>query len=627
MNIRQVHAKAEKRQEIERSLRMSPFIRRHDSFKCTDIEILPHRQRPMQAVDPNSPATNHRTLNDVLQRECLSLLRFVRKLLCAYSRVSFVVLVSLGISYGGKLSARLQGLNDLKHFLSSDEWNEGIHLDALDRGADRMLAWQLTQNLNTEPKDTETIWLILKCLELLWTRCPGDRLVKSANDLIDVLPWLVHSWQCFQDDARLVELVLSLFRVWSKIKDSQIKAKLIRSGVVKCIEKEASRFRHNDKRGILTLGLVKDFAFRASGAEKAYLYVALKNVILHNCKSDQPGIVEAMTATIWNLAAENAIGESMAEDQEIWNTLFLLRKKWQAKEGLVIFRNVSSIIGTIVAIVISDAKQSSSVALLQRQTWIVHSLLDTLKKESDNDLRRRCTRTIRCLVSCSWGRLFMVNNSNSINVTGMLVSLVTNNCNDSDTRVQACQAVRSMLTANKDISLCDQKIGESLVLVLEERNVDSKLAISVFQALSAIISDRRWRPDLQSFSDLFLPKISSILRQHIDETTSHLVFSQFLLEFIRVEDYRNSFQHHPDSSKKLLLDCITSLLEPLGPDFEDSRKCAVEIVTTLASNQETKKILAGHDRLLTALVNFCLIANGPMKINVKAIILTLVPEL
>lgn len=219
----------------------------------------------------------------------------------------------------------------------------------------------------------------------------------------------------------------------------------------------------------------------------------------------------------------------------------------------------------------------------------------------------------------------MVENANATHITDVLLSLVTNSCNDSDTRVQACQAARSMLLINKEESGCDQKLAESLVRILKERNIESKLAVSVFHILSAMVGEVKWKPDMASFSDIFLPRISSILNQHADETTGHLVVSKFLLEIVRIDDY--SFQDHSSSSQKVFLDCITLLLEPLGPDFEYSRKLAVEIVTKLASNQVTKRVLAGHDRLLTALVNFCLIANGQMKINVKAIILTLVPEL
>ncbi len=498
------------------------------------------------------------------------------------------------------------------------EDNHGIQ--ALDQGADRMLAWQLTQHLNAEPQDVERIALILECLLLLWTQCPpADRLVQSALDLIDILPWLVHAWQCFPEDSQIVERVLSIFRIWSKIKDSQIKSKLIRSGVVKCIK--SSRCANP----MTVCGLIKDFTFRASGPDKEYLYNTLKQVIFSNCQSDQSGVVEAMTATLWNLAAEHCIGKSMATDTIVWDNLHRIRQEWSGRNGLAIIRHWSSIIGTIVAIAILETNDSACVTLIQKQRWLIPSLLETLQAESDCDLRRRCTRTIRCLLSCSWGRQLSMDNGDAAIITNVLSNLATNKSNDSDTRVQACQAVRSMLLISNGDSVRECNLAASFIRILEERNVGTKLAVIVLQILSIMIAEGKCKTDMTALSSIFLPRISSILSLHDDEINSHFVVSKFLLDSIRMDYF--SFHDLSGSSQKLFLDCITSLLEPIGPDFEESRKIALEIATNLASNQATKKVLAGHERLLSALVNFCLIVNGPMKIGVKAIILELVPEL
>ncbi len=513
----------------------------------------------------------------------------------------------LEISFGGNSTLRWQALRRLQQLLE-----EGIQ--ALDQGADRMLAWQLTQHA----EDKEPAALILECLQLLWTQCPADRLIQSAHDLIDILPWLVHAWQCYSDDSHIVEKVLSIFRIWSKIKDSQIKSKLIRSGVVKCIKTSLCA------NPMTVCGLIKDLTFRASGPDKEYLYSSLKQEILSSCQNERSSIVEAMTATLWNSAAEHGIGKSMAMDSVVWDTLHRIRQTWSGRNnGLAIVRHWSSILGNIVAIAIFETNDSACVKLIQKQHWLVPRLLDTLQAESDCDLRRRCTRTIRCLLSCSWGRQFIMDHGDATIITNVLSSLATNQSNDSDTRVQACQAVRSMLLVDNGVRECD--VAASFLGILEDRNVESKLAVNVLQILSTMIAEGKWEPDLTALSDIFLPRISSILSLHDNEKNSHLVVSKFLRDSIRMDNF--SFHDLSGSSQQLFLDCITILLEPVGPDFEDSRKYALEVATNLASEPATKKRLAGHDRLLTALVNFCLIANGPMKIDVKAIILALVPEL
>ncbi|GAX10271.1 hypothetical protein FisN_3Lh473 [Fistulifera solaris] len=402
------------------------------------------------------------------------------------------------ISFGKNSTLRWRGLKRMQQLL---EGNHGIQ--ALDRGADRMLAWQLTQHLNAEPPDREPTALILECLHLLWTQCPADRLVQSAHDLIDVLPWLVHAWQCFPDDSQIVERVLSILRIWSKFKDSHIKSKLIRSGVVKYIK--ASLHENPTK----VCGLVKDFTFRASGSDKEYLYTSLKKQIIINCQSDQSNIVEAMTATLWNLATEHGIGKSMAMDSVVWDTLHRIGQTWSGRNGLAIVRHWSSITGNIVAIAVLETDSSTCVKLIEKQRWLIPCLLDTLQAESDCDLRRRCTRTIRCLLSCSWGQHFTMDNADATIITNVLSNLATNQSNDSDTRVQACQAVRSMLLVDNDVRECN--LAASLIRILDERNVESKLAANVLQILSTMIAAGKWNPDMTSLSGVFLPRISFIL--------------------------------------------------------------------------------------------------------------------
>jgi hypothetical protein len=515
----------------------------------------------------------------------------------------------------------------LHRALSYDDVIAGFHHAALDLGADRILSWQLTQHLNIKAVDSNSTLLILVSLELLWDRSSQDRLKQSVLGLLDILPWFIHSWQRFPDDHNIVEVNISILRSWSKLREPTIKAQLVRSGVVNCIHKEVSHgAQSRDRRRTLVLGLVKDLTFRSSKSDKEYIYSNLKDVILEHCRNESSiGIVEAMSATLWNLAVEGSVGRSMAQEQDIWDTLHHLWKSSIDTERMTIHRNVSSAVGTIVATIVADADGMPAHAMLKEQSWLLPSLLEVLSNEHDMDWRRRCIRTVRCLASCEWGRSFLWEHSSSVeDFLTVLIQVMQNEIDDIDTRVQACQAMLAILNSKAtDLVPLGPRLETSLLQTVADPSANDKLFLAVSQTLLAGLSHCLWKSST-CFSDSFLEKMQCTLLKNPSEANFHIVFSKILLQRINepaTKQDLSSFVCKP------VLDCLKLLLEPIGPEFEQSRKNAIEIVTVLTSESCSKKLLAENEGLLTALVNFCLIANGPLKDDAKSAVLALIPEL
>jgi hypothetical protein len=96
--------------------------------------------------------------------------------------------------------------------------------------------------------------------------------------------------------------------------------------------------------------------------------------------------------------------------------------------------------------------------------------------------------------------------------------------------------------------------------------------------------------------------------------------------------------HQPRVVLHLLADLAALLLSAVGPAFETSRENGVTIVEHLIAGSNTDgdsssnvhwKTLADNERLLSALVGFCLMSHteGLRKDRAKRLILRLVPEL
>lgn len=581
----------------------------------------------------------------------------------------------LEISYAQTPQARKQALQELHRLLCSnsrshnttnhhhhqnnnDDNDTFLRATIFEQAADRLLCWQLTCQLQENIVDLSTVTSILECLQKLWTTTTTttpahqkstkqiDEYMKhSIISLQDVLPWLLHAWEIFakeeDDDDKneevavvMVERILSILRTWCKIKDARLKSRVIESGIVDSIHNELGRVNaysaihsadHGEKRKGLLLGLIKDLTFRASQFEKEFLYGEFRDIILENCCDQESalGVIESMSATLWNLASD--LGRIMAQDEQIWETLQQLWSTSVETKRIVCHRNVSSTVGTIVSSI--SSKNESAIALFQKQSWLLPALVEVLMNETDMDWRRRCMRTIRCLASSEWGRDFLWTHTSSVeDLVTTLLRVLQNEQDDSDTRVQAAQAISSILSfKGEDIVPLGPVLETTLIYILTDRQSDEKLVLAATQTLCASLRHSPWkRSHTTLLTETLMQRIHFTLGTKRDDHVCHNTFSDLLMQLYQdpsVQSDLSSFAKSP------VLDTLTLLIEPVGPDFDQSRKRAIEMVATLSSNASCRKQLAENEGLLTALVNFCLITNGPLKESAKNAILALVPEL
>ena len=72
----------------------------------------------------------------------------------------------------------------------------------------------------------------------------------------------------------------------------------------------------------------------------------------------------------------------------------------------------------------------------------------------------------------------------------------------------------------------------------------------------------------------------------------------------------------------------SELLQPVGPCFDESRQDTLELLQLFLHHDDNKRLLAAHEGLLTALVEFALTTSqDDKKRKAKHMILQLVPEL
>ena len=519
---------------------------------------------------------------------------------------------------------RLLALQDLHRILSVDATSTSNHSVALKHGADRLLSWQLICNLQEESVDMQILLEILDCLEKLWRQSRPDRMNSSVLGLLDVLPWLVHMWQRFPDHDPVVKSTLQILRIWSKVKNPRLKSRLVRSGVIDCIRQEYRRGASSRERLLLALSLLKDLTFRSSFDDKEFLYANTKDVVLENCQNNHCGVAEAMSAALWNLALEPILGRKMAQDQELWDAVQRLWKTSTQTVGVAVHRNVSSAVGMIVASIVGSTQAAPNLFL--DQLWLLPALLEVLSDESDKDWRRRCMRTIRCLASCDWGRAFLWDHVPSVESLFMiLLRVLQNGEDDTDTRVQACQVIASVLPFKRDelvpLGPC---LETSLIRTLNDRNIDEKLTVALSQALTVILGQSPWKRASTCFSATSMERIRIALDKSRRDATCHITLSSLMIQLLQQHTIQRKVAAFASTP---VLESLSLLLESVGPEFELSRRNAVHMVTLLSSDPSSKKLLAENEGLLSSLVSFCLMSNGPLKEDAKNAILRLVPEL
>jgi len=529
------------------------------------------------------------------------------------------------ISHCHTTAERWQALTDIRNWLSIEDACCTFPHTALDLHADSILCWQLSLAIQYEDVDTSIVCLLCECLALLWSRATHERRLQSMQQRTAIIPVLLHVWQRFRFDHSILRHVLLIFRCWCKVKNSHIKSILVYSDLLQRIREALKEVTHDHPLRPAILHLVKDLTFRAEPKEKGFLYDNVKDLVLEYAKDSSYTIVESMSAALWNWAALERLARSMCEAQDVWTTIQHLLSLPTTHESMPIHRNASSTLGTMLALWTSA---DSPPELVANQSWIVPHLLHVLETEHDADWRRRCMRTIRCLASCEWGRSFLTKHCESPEqVNRLLIQILKNHHSDeTDTRIQTCQTVTALLPhAVQDWTPLWPHLETALIETMQDTKSADKLVLTASQTLCLSLSHSPWKRGSGCFTKTLFERIHAVLKKHTDEPSYHVGFARLVLQLAQ------DCPEVPDGHSSMLcgpvLETLSLLLSSIGPDYEDSRKDAVATVVLFSNEDQNKKSLAENEKLLTALVNFCLITSGPLKDKAKQVILSLIPEL
>jgi hypothetical protein len=416
------------------------------------------------------------------------------------------------------------------------------------------------------------------------------------------------------------------------------------------------------------LGVVKDLTFRSHPTDKEFLLRAhggiAKRVLTLCCAlSMKRKLAELITAIVWNLVLTPTI------------SIDLLRDAYNGQECLVIPEALCKILSSPPAAAIVDNKNNNNnnnnntlegdetqhpttktkrnaISALgnlvvapqnqnvlfskdaQKQLQLIPILIKLVENDPDSIVRRRAMRTLRCLSSSSSPH--ERNQSGCIDVLmqhdiiSFLVDTISRNVreddddNDRDTQAQACQTAGSLVDQFQNE---DWPSVETALLERIESTTDSKLTLAACQCLSICVTNSPWRRGPACFSGMFWKRLETVVAA---SNETHSCIAQLLLELARQEKRTRT---PTAASRPSTLACSTvvntlsSLLSESGTKFDESRNNALDVVLLLVEDVANKRPLAENEGLLTALVNFCLLQQGPRKDSAKQVILDLVPEL
>ena len=488
---------------------------------------------------------------------------------------------------------------------------EGVSRSVIENGTDELLCRQIgTLSPALLPIALETVGI-------LWTRASSDDRLQSLRRNLPFVEVLVLLWERFASDIVVLRPIIDILRVWSKAKCSKLKTHLIQQvpllSRVRC--SLLREIRLDEVQRVYVASLWKDLTLRASEKDATYLFQRCKDVLFTLCLEQSIAMKEVMSSIFWNLAT--SIPRTMADNEQVLEILqSFFRVDTRCPRGVVILRNASSALGTMV----SAFTTGYVPELFATQTWIVHGMIHVMSDKTDLDCRRRCLRIVRCLASCQWGRDLCREEPDLVEV---LVSRVLRNEQDQlDTRMHASQAL-SFLVAQKDFdwNSYGPMIESSLVESIEKSVKGEKLVLACCKTLCHSIEASPWNRTTSCFTPQFWRNLDRSLRGASDDPSLHIGAIEMM-----------SLLADSEGGDGLLvcesaLDVLCTLLDTVGPDYELPRQQSIRQLTLLLKNDSHRKVVVKHERLISTLVNFCIVNRGEAKEEVKALIVTLVPEL
>jgi hypothetical protein len=535
---------------------------------------------------------------------------------------SHLVLSIIGIQKAPDPLQRWHHLHALHRMLSAPDAPQSCSNLALEAGADHVLVHTIHEMAHHP--EAPTLPLLLDCSFLLWSQASARLRRRSLMQQTQSVTDIVTLWRTFRYDNHILQSIFHLLRLWARQRDPVIRKTVLHSGILDRIQKSSREISLDNPLRPTALALLKDLSFRAEPEQQTILYNAMKDVVLQHTQDPTPSVVEHMLATLWNWASVTSIGQSMASWEPVWKLYERLWADPSHVPTMICHRNASAALGSMIAACTNSSE--GPPAQLISQTWLVPHLLSVLQNEHDFDWRRRCIRTVRCLSSCEWGRQLIWNHTSSQkDLFQLLIEMMKNSEDELDTRVQACYTINSLLPSSNDTW---EEIGPfiqgNILELIEDGRMECKLMVAACQTLRIILECSPEKPLSSCFSVKLYGAIHSTVEDSEGDAQCHLATAELLLQLtllcIAEDDVTNLIYGRAIST-------VVLHLSAMGPDFEDSRRLAVEIVAAFVKAGTHNKYLAAQETLLTALVNLCLMTRGELKDQTKNIIVSLIPEL
>jgi hypothetical protein len=538
---------------------------------------------------------------------------------------------------------------------------------ALENSIDYQLMGQLSLELqqsvhchhHPQKANPAILTTAVECLVSLWRHASQERRRSAFSHLVMYAPCLVRAHQIFPDHDQLFEHAIQIFRLWSRsTKDRVLLGRMIQSpGFVAFLRDSLSTSSTLLSRVAPLLCLIKDLCFRSSDRDNQLLHAKLADVLSKRLYDSLDAaasgeLVGTSLAVLWKLSTQLSISRSMAEDGLTWSILLRVTQREFDATSIVIHRHAASIVGCIMSSLSEDASiitgndggaptrllHQRAVASEHSQWVLAHVHRVFRSEERDADLRRRWMRLLRCWASSAWGRsiLFRRSTSTDDELVTLLVQVLRNADESVDVRCQACQAVANILpnVDENDKSSFDGVFGPCMESILIEAVLDhrtpTKLMIPLCEALTtSLVHNRSWKRGPFNCSTTFYERLVSALQEGVADPLLHGRIAQLVLNLVEL--------HPPSQPQSVhhIADLAALLVTPVGPEYERSRDNGVSIVDRLIHAQEhdarvsPKKHLADNERLLSALVVYCLQQHhdGTKKDRAKSLIIELVPEL
>jgi hypothetical protein len=535
--------------------------------------------------------------------------------------------------------------------------NTKLHDYEIQLGADKALCLKLGYVIMTCLSPLEELQLIGDCLRHTYLCSTKQRELSfrriGGSDLAPLLVQVLVNGLSAEENITpdVLTTVVEILRIYAKLESA--KSVLVRMGkglwlgqILKyCVDGTVgAKANKVSPLCMELLGLIKDLSFRSSASDKETMLSLREGVfgglIASICKAGETAdrrLVDWFTAVMWNLVLDKPLCDQILALDKAHNFPiigYLLRILNERQFNLApgksdaakIRRNAISCIGNMLS------HMDNQLLLLRDQeangSNILRSLVSTVENDTDSIVRRRAMRALRC-IACS-EEIEVLSNLNHYDLQGLSFRVISRRIaeddeNDRDMQIQACHVI----SASMDRFSCAE--WPQLETILQQRietSNDEKLIHAACSCLVECIKHSPCRKGPSCFSDLFWTRLEVAAASSAEP---HLPISSLLMELARWEEESsesNTDEHPSNLTNAVAVKIIIHLISIASEENFEIRRNALDTVRYLATRKASRRALAENERLLSALVNLCLLEPDiTSKDAAKKIIIDLVPEI